>query len=116
MMKRSNKKYLYQSDSVFEESLMSDLTETCSRELGKAYLIACCKLTVPLGSFKLCSILLSLNSAVAPTMASFNFLARVVEFSETKYLLVNSHTSSTKGIIPFSSHNILEIIFASHVQ
>lgn len=49
-------------------------------------------------------------------MASFNFLARVVEFSETKYLLVNSHTSSTKGIIPFSSHNILEIIFASHVQ
>lgn len=49
-------------------------------------------------------------------MASFNFLARVVEFSETKYLLVSSHTSSTKGIILFSSHNILEIIFAFHVQ
>lgn len=44
--KRSNKKYLYQSDSLLEQSLMSDLIKVNSGELRKASTIPCCKVII----------------------------------------------------------------------
>lgn len=84
---------------------MSNLTEGSRREFRKAYLSICGRVTIPCCSPKLCP---PYASAFEPSWCRqpwlhFIFSARVVEFSDTKYLLLKSQTSAYNSAL-FSAH------------